>query len=258
MAIWFFRSGGQNMKKEIFIIMALLICILVSVPVMVAGRSEGENVSQTGNGWYVFQNAEIGDYVTFGSYEQDNNLDNGQEPIEWEVLDIQEGKALLLSRYALDCQPYNEEHIDVTWETCSLRAWLNSTFLNTAFTEDEISIIPTVTVSADENPVYDTDPGNDTKDQVFLLSIREAKQYLSTTESRICVPTAYAISRGVIQSNSNKVNSESTCWWWLRSPGYYSYRAARVLKGGIINTLGYFVVVGIGTVRPALWVNLQS
>lgn len=244
------------MKKVIFIITALLICILVSVPVMASGRPEGEYVSQAGNGWSVFQNTEIGDYVTFGSYEQDNNLDNGQEPIEWEVLDIQDGKALLLSRYALDCLPYNEEHIDVTWETCSIRAWLNSTFLNTAFTEDEISIIPTVTVSADENPVYDTAPGNDTKDQVFLLSIQEAKQYFNTTESRKCVPTAYAISRGVTQPNSNKVNSESTCWWWLRSPGYYSYRAAPVLKDGIINILGYFVVLGSGAVRPALWVNL--
>ena len=41
----------------------------------------------------------VGDIITFGHYEQDNNLDNGAEPIEWIVLDVQDGKALLLSKY---------------------------------------------------------------------------------------------------------------------------------------------------------------
>ena len=50
---------------------------------------------------------ETGAVVMFGSYEQDNQPDNGAEPIEWLVLAQSEGKALLVSRYALDCQPYN-------------------------------------------------------------------------------------------------------------------------------------------------------
>lgn len=50
----------------------------------------------------------IGDIVTFGHYDQDNNEDNGAEPIQWEVIDIQDGKALLLSRYVIDNASYNE------------------------------------------------------------------------------------------------------------------------------------------------------
>lgn len=78
-------------------------------------------------------------YIIFGVYEQDGDLTNGPEPIEWEVLGTDSNGTLLVSRYILDCQPYNTEYVDVTWETCSLRAWLNDDFLNTAFTPFEQS-----------------------------------------------------------------------------------------------------------------------
>ena len=61
-----------------------------------------------------------GDVVLFGSYEQDNNPDNGPEEIEWIVLDVQNGKAMLLSKYILDAGKYNEETKAVTWDTCTL------------------------------------------------------------------------------------------------------------------------------------------
>ncbi|MBP3696995.1 MAG: hypothetical protein J6J45_05560, partial [Clostridia bacterium] len=72
-----------------------------------------------------FSDTQVGDYITFGSYEQDNDLSNGKEPIEWLVLDKQDGKVLVISKYALDAKPYNDEYVDVTWETCTLRSWLN-------------------------------------------------------------------------------------------------------------------------------------
>lgn len=80
----------------------------------------------------------------------------------------------MISRYALDCRPYNKSDTAVTWESCTLRAWLNSEFLNEAFNGEEHALIPMVTVSADKNPSYDTEPGKDTQDRVFLLSIKEA------------------------------------------------------------------------------------
>ena len=48
-----------------------------------------------------------GDYFTFGAYEQDNNLANGPEPIEWIVLAKEEKKILIISRYGIDACPYN-------------------------------------------------------------------------------------------------------------------------------------------------------
>ena len=192
----------------------------------------------------------VGSTVTFGSYEQDNDTSNGKEPIEWIVLDVQEGKSLLISKYELDCQPYNTKDGDVTWETCSLRTWLNDTFLKEAFSADEQEKIPEVKVTADENPRYKTDPGKDTQDRVFLLNIPEAQKYFGSKDARQCKPTAYAIKQG------SYVDSKGNCWWWLRSPGLYTYYAAYVDYDGYALELGGYVCDDYA-VRPALWVNLD-
>ena len=196
--------------------------------------------------------AEVGDIVFFGAYEQDNNTSNGKEDIKWLVLEVKDGKALVISKYALDCKQYNTSGTDVTWETSTLRKWLNNDFINKAFSADEKAMIPTVTVSADKNPVYDTNPGNATQDQVFLLSITEANQYFSSDSARQCEPTDYAVANGVYV-NSYSVN----CWWWLRSPGYYQFSAAYVYYDGDVDEYGDLVSDVYFAVRPALWIDLN-
>ena len=123
----------------------------------------------------------IGGIVTFGRYEQDANEENGPEEIEWIVLDVQDRKALLLSRYGLEAKPYNTENTDVTWEICTLRTWLNSDFRNKAFSAEEQSAILTTTVdnssSQGHNDLISID-GNNTQDKIFLLSYAEANRYL--------------------------------------------------------------------------------
>ena len=109
-----------------------------------------------------------GDHVYFGRYEQDNNLANGPEKIEWIVLAKGDDRALLISKDALDCKQYHEEYVPMTWEKCDLRAWLNSYFYKAAFTEKERERVLESAVPADKNPEYDTDPGNDTFDKVFF------------------------------------------------------------------------------------------
>ena len=86
----------------------------------------------------------IGDVITFGKYEQDNKTSNGKEDIEWIILDRQGDKVLLISRMALDQQPYNTKKADVTWETCSLRKWLNGSFYESAFDEEDIITLRTI------------------------------------------------------------------------------------------------------------------
>ena len=195
--------------------------------------------------------AKVGDYVFLGKYEQDNNTSNGEENIEWLVLEIKEGKALLISKYALDCKQYNTTGAKVTWETCTLREWLNNDFVNSAFSGNEKAMIPTVTVSADKNPMYDTNPGNATQDQIFLLSITEVNRYFSSDSERKCEPTEYAVANGAFENNSS-------CWWWLRSPGISQYSAVYVNTVGRVDESGYFVNNFDVAVRPALWVNLES
>lgn len=196
--------------------------------------------------------------VTFGTYEQDNDTSNGKEDIEWLVLAKEENKLLLISDKALDCQLYNESNDDVTWETCSLRNWLNNTFLNEAFSPKEQKRIQSTNVSADKNPVWDTDPGKATTDKVFLLSINEVKKYFASDEERMCAPTAYAIENGVNTNDDYTKNGAATCWWWLRTPGDDQDCAAYVYLDGGVREAGCVVNLYGNCVRPAIWIDLDA
>ena len=193
---------------------------------------------------------------TFGRYPQGNDE---VDPIEWIVLDVRGNKALLLSRYGLDSKPYNEKYTDITWEKCTLLTWLNSTFLNTAFSAEEQKAILTTTVDNSKSQGYSgysTDGGNNTQDKVFLLSYAEAWKYFEDDNARKCAPTEYALKRGAYTSSSNKVDGKVACWWWLRSPGFYQNFVAAVTADGSHSTND--VIDKHCTVRPAIWVDLDA
>lgn len=196
----------------------------------------------------------VGKYITLGSYEQDNNRSNGKERIQWLVLAKQGDKALVISRYALDCKTFNGTKTNVTWETSSMRSWLNNDFMNTAFTSGEKSRIVTTTVAADTNPSYTTSPGNSTRDKVFLLSAKEADKYFASDKARLCSPTDYAIAQGAWTSTIE--GNEEVCWWWLRTPGYRQTEATSVGTEGTINVFGDSVDRVRDAVRPAMWITL--
>ncbi len=194
----------------------------------------------------------------FGSYYQDET-GKAKEKIAWLILEKKGNKALIISKYALDCQPYNKSFTDVTWEKCTLRTWLNGTFLNNAFSAEEQKKITTTNVSADKNPEHDTNSGRATKDKIFLLSINEAEKYFTNDESRRCAPTAYAKSQGAYTKEDYKTASgEAACWWWLRSPGYSQLAAALVDCAGSVSFDGNGVGINYDAVRPALWITLDS
>ena len=174
-----------------------------------------------------------GNYVTFGTYPQTKS-GTDQTPIEWLVLESDGETALLISRYALDAEPYNNKLIDTTWEKCTLRRWLNNDFYNRAFSAEEKKTILVSDVSADKNPRHDTDPGNATKDLAFLLSIVEAKKYFANKEARMCAATDYAIKQGTYTNSGYTVDGRKACWWWLRSPGRSGDNAAYVNTDGSI------------------------
>ena len=194
-----------------------------------------------------------GTYLVFGSYPQ-TNTGKDDTSIEWLILESDGETALLISRYALDCKPYNEKYEDATWETCTLRGWLNNEFYNRAFSTEEKQYILRSDVSADKNPKYSTNPGNTTKDKVFLLSVVEANKYFQSDDARKCAPTDYAIQQGASTSDSYKVEGRKACWWWLRSPGSYSNYAALVSTVGSINV--NIVSRSNNAVRPCVRVRL--
>ena len=218
-------------------------------------------------------NVKVGDTLFFGTYEQDNNTADGKEKIEWIVLDKSGSSVLLVSKYALDRKPYNTTYTSVTWEKCTLRTWLNNTFLNSAFSITEKNKIKTTNVVAAKNPDHGTNGGNNTNDKVFLLSISEAKMYFKNdndvdgqtygySAERGCKPTAYAVAQGAYHFNWNSEYGEfqreydGNCWWWLRSPGNGSNYAAVVDYVGVVSSDGVEVNGDLVAVRPALWINL--
>ncbi len=195
-----------------------------------------------------------GDLLTFGRYEQDDNLRNGPEPITWLVLAVEGGKALLISQKCLVGKPYNTKEEAVTWETCTLRAWLNADFLNAAFTADEQKAILTTAVTNEDNPYNGTDGGNDTSDKVFLLSIAEAERLFTSDEERRALNTPYAVWHGA------GVFLDGFGCWWLRSPGIGSDYAACMDPGGSGFSFFFYAVVNddIIAVRPALYIGLGA
>ena len=206
--------------------------------------------------------------MTFGTYPQ-TAAGNDSTPIEWLVLAREGNKALLISRYGLDAQPYNREDTDITWEKCTLRTWLNGTFLNKAFTaqEQEGILVTDVDNSASQGySGWGTSGGNNTRDRVFLLSYAEANKYfgvqhynvLGATDnmkSRIS-PTSYARKQGAYTYSSYQTTDGTEAgWWWLRSHGDFQGNAACVNSKGSLGS--YFVFDDSTFVRPALWVNLE-
>jgi len=170
--------------------------------------------------------------------KEKRNLEFGR--YKWRVLDMQVDKALLITEDVIEQRKYNESWIGVTWETCTLRKYLNGEFLQ-RFTEEERRKIVEKWISNPDNPSYRTKGGNDTKDHVFLLSIDEATRFFNNDSDRVA---------------KNQNNEE--CWWWLRSPGGSSYNAAIVSYVGDVGVGGGIVINYSGGVRPAFLLNLKS
>ena len=200
-----------------------------------------------------------GKKLYFGEYQQLSSA-TCKTPIEWVILDIdgEENKILMLSDKAFSSAPYNIEHVDTTWETCTLRKWLNETFINDAFSVKEKKQIKNTTVSADANPKYHTDPGNATIDKAFFLSINEAGQYFDSDEERKCIATEFAMAEGVVAWDEYTKNGAITCSWHLRTPGKSQNASTYVFNDGSIAYIGDYVNDGSGCVRPAIWVSLES
>ena len=207
----------------------------------------------------------VGEPVFFGHYPQ-TEAGTDRTPIEWTVLEVRDGKALLISRYGLDSMPYNNEDASTDWENSSLRSWLNNEFLQAAFTEDEQAAILSSRVKNSSDQHYNWGlfvyNGEETEDRIFLLSYAEAKQHFGlgeTDQTKILSrvePTEYALSRGA-QTNSrdSTADGKAAGKWWLRTPGAVKRYATIVYTdGGVeqseVNSTGKCV-------RPAFWMNLE-
>lgn len=98
------------------------------------------------------------------------------EPILWRVLSNEDNEVFLLSEYCLDSYQYATKFMkksEVSWVNSSVREWLNSTFLELAFSSSEKKAINTSTVTNYFDGKFHIKGQETTFDKVFLLSLDE-------------------------------------------------------------------------------------
>ena len=201
------------------------------------------------------------DLLEFGKYDQDVIFQPNK--IKWRILNIDEDSVFLLADQDVGGRIYNTGST-ATWETCSLRKWLNEDFYNVAFSETEKGLILPTDVVTEDNPLGENAVGgNDTEDYVYLLSTGEVSnsEYgFVSNESRILKGSDYARANDA-DRDTNKLNSlyDNSAKWWLRSPGHVNSNAALVYDSGSVSSDEF--VYGIGytcCVRPVINVKRSA
>lgn len=196
----------------------------------------------------------IGSTMRFGVYD-------------WRVLDVKNGQALILCDKIIEERRYHSSLTATTWAECELRGYLNSTFYN-SFGQDKSRIIEVLN-NTPSNLWYDTKGGSATTDKIFLLSLEEVDKYFGNSgdytnkrrkrlQENILSSTQdhHYMSNDYDQLRIAKDYSGVASWWWLRSSGDRSNRAAIVLNSGNVYVSGYYVSSLYGGIRAALWLNL--
>ena len=233
------------MKKRFISIVIVFVLVFALIPL----TTSAANLSAQAD-------VEVGSIIEFGGYS-------------WRVLDVRDGRALIITEYVLGHGHYHHTFERVTWATSDVRKWLNNDFL-ARFLESERNKIAETIVINNDNPWFGTSGGADTVDRVFLLSIEEVVKFFGDSGQLVSSPDGlWAISD---QYNANRtaditIDQETlfgqSGWWWLRlwmlrSPGFWPDSVTVVDDDGRINIEGVGVDwPGLG-VRPALWLYLET
>ena len=187
---------------------------------------------------------DVGDIIEFGGYD-------------WRVLEVKDGKALVISEYVLYERQYHNDHEYPTWAESEIRQYLNGQFLE-SFTAAERNIIAETRNANADNPWFGTPGGSDTTDYIFLLSLDEVVRYFGDSGQLENRPEdAYTIDDQFNDARRATRDNGEASWWWLRSPSDNSLNAAFVRNVGTLNLVGASVRSPDGGVRPALWLNLD-
>ncbi len=202
----------------------------------------------------------IGSTVPFGGYN-------------WRVLDIQNNAALLLTEDIVELRVYHDAYKHTTWADCALRKYLNGAFYEAFNEADQSRIIP-VTNKNPDNPWYGAKGGEDTRDNIFLLSVEEAVcKYFGDSSAKLHnrgKNQRYWFQRKDENNMKRRATSEGCIWWWwLRSPGRDNLKAVYIHGDGNIGIQGNNIFRcnitscfhplngdNRGGVRPALWLKL--
>ena len=153
----------------------------------------------------------------------------------WRILKIdQKMKRMLVITEELVCKrQFHNISKNSKWETCSLRSWLNGTFLHKEFDKEEQKAILTTHLEESHNKVFGTDSGKSTDDRLFLLSAEELQNYKQVF----------------------KDDQEGS--WWLRTTGSRDCYGVYIKESNDVIYYGAARMDSLG-VRPAMWIDMKS
>jgi hypothetical protein len=198
--------------------------------------------------------SKIGDIVKLGVYPQAAD-ETDKAPIEWRVLENNNGKLLLLSENLIDCSRYHKNAPDITWRNSDLRKWLNDDFYNAAFNSQEKSLILSTVVSG--NGAVSANSLPTAQDNVFLLNTAEAEKYFANDKARLAEGTDYAkieksrICKLYIDDASGKSG------YWLRNQGRGgAFFSAYVDVDGYVTSYGTTSDCGCYGIRPVIRIRV--
>jgi len=249
----------MNTKRFTAILLILTLALVIAACGNTAGTgTQEETISATGPPIDdMSAPVRIGEIIEFGNYD-------------WRVLEVIDGKVLLLSDQAIEPNIYHLDLKDVTWEKSFLRQSLNSRVLQ-EFTKEEQAQIVETTIRNPDNLWYGTKGGANTKDKLFLLSLEEVDRYFGDSGDYLNERRKKWVDDGFQERDngsylSNAYDSERVAilgygetWWWLRSPGSVGASAAVVGIDGSVDVRGRDVNAmhtDMGGVRVALWLNM--
>ena len=208
----------------------LLLCISNS-----GCNKHNDNTGDGGDTIVVKKEFNVGDIITFGRYEQDNDTLTEPEPIEWRVISKDaDGHILVISEKILTTLQFNNSNHgaldNATWHNSTIRTWLNGYdgSYNTMNVRYSDSFIDVAFTDAERAKIIPKELDVDTKkttDKVFLLNNDEVAQYFPDPIARLAEPTRYALRRGLyVYGAESGVTSVGTCneircysTWWLRT-----------------------------------------
>lgn len=250
------KKNGTAQKIILGIVVAICIVvatIFIKVVIPMMEYNKAQNAMETGNyngaldtfrslGDYkdskskiyevekaMISNAKVGDVIKYGDYEQDSDDGNGEEPIEWIVIDKKGDELLLLSNNILDFVPISYEGDVQSWKTSQVRkafleCYIPASFFNIRisefFTTDEMSVIVEKEIETNkyyedlntEQSWYGSDPVGSlsTQDKLFLLSYEEVEKYRKVNKKWMQAEyTPESINGERNLTNEN----ERHCWW---------------------------------------------
>ncbi|MCR4660937.1 MAG: leucine-rich repeat protein [Clostridia bacterium] len=210
--------------------------------------------------------------VEFGNYPQTANGSSFKnEPIRWNVLAVENDRALLFSEKVIDGKIFDKYSHD--YSQSSIRKWLTEDFYKQAFSDEEREYILTTeiknsidTANQNNNPKKYNNGINKniinktTNDKVFLLSLQDAsnKSYGFKVDlynediARQKIPTDYAVKNGVWKSDKDPYIGNTN--WFTRSPWFYEPKNIYLFyKDGKQSSVAKIdKVCGIA---PAIWVS---